>query len=171
MLNRQKTELIESSRGCFLICYKLLRPFQVHLRIFSKFKKCDSWRTLTRGSSNPPFFFDQSHYFQLILIGSTNREQNWKLIFRFVKPQAVYLSPLFLIFQIITGMMFFLLGLLIFLSLILNNIDKAIHSSAQKGYILNNGTLPNPMDMALVFLQNTFPLDYILYLGECQFGY
>ena len=63
-------------------------------------------------------------------------------------------------------MMFFLLGLLIFLSLILNNIDKAIHSSAQKGYILNNGTLPNPMDMALVFLQNTFPLDYILYLGE-----
>ena len=76
MLNRQKTELIESSRGCFLICYKLLRPFQVHLRIFSKFKKCDSWRTLTRGSSNPPFFFDQSHYFQLILIGSTNREQN-----------------------------------------------------------------------------------------------
>lgn len=98
MLNRQKTELIESSRGCFLICYKLLRPF-----------------------------------------------------------------------QIITGMMFFLLGLLIFLSLILNNIDKAIHSSAQKGYILNNGTLPNPMDMALVFLQNTFPLDYILYLGMVLF--
>ena len=87
-----------------------------------------------------------------------------------MKPQAVYLSPLFSIFQIITGVMFFLLGLLIFLSLILNNIDKAIHSSAQKGYILNNGTLPNPMDMALVFLQNTFPLDYILYLGEFQFG-
>ena len=40
MLNRQKTELIESSRGCFLICYRLLRPFQVHLRIFSKYKKC-----------------------------------------------------------------------------------------------------------------------------------
>jgi len=98
MLNRQKTELIESSRGCFLMCYRLLRPF-----------------------------------------------------------------------QIITGVMFFLLGLLIFLSLILNNIDKAIHSSAQKGYILNNGTLPNPMDMALVFLQNTFPLDYILYLGMVLF--
>ena len=97
------------------------------------------------------------------------KTENW--FFIFVKPQAVYWSPLFSIFQIITGMMFFLLGLLIFLSLILNNIDKAIHSSAQKGYILNNGTLPNPMDMALVFLQNTFPLDYILYLGECLFGY
>ena len=97
------------------------------------------------------------------------KTENW--FFIFVKPQAVYWSPLFSIFQIITGMMFFLLGLLIFLSLILNNIDKAIHSSAQKGYILNNGTLPNPMDMVLVFLQNTFPLDYILYLGECQFGY
>jgi hypothetical protein len=97
------------------------------------------------------------------------KTENW--FFVFVKPQAVYWSPLFSIFQIITGMVFFLLGLLIFLSLILNNIDKAMHSSAQKGYILNNGTLPNPMDMALVFLQNTFPLDYILYLGECQFGY
>ena len=50
------------------------------------------------------------------------------------------------------------------MSLILNNIDKAMHSSAKKGYILKNGTLPNPMDMALVFLQSTFPLDYILYL-------
>ena len=62
MLNRQKTELIESSRGCFLMCYKLLRPFQVHLRIFSKHKKCVSWITLTTGFSNLAFFFDQSHY-------------------------------------------------------------------------------------------------------------
>ena len=62
------------------------------------------------------------------------------------------------------GLLFLLLGLLIFLSLLLNNIDKAMHSSAKNGYILNNGTLPNPMDTALVCLQNAFPLDYILYL-------
>ena len=67
-------------------------------------------------------------------------------------------------FQIIMGVLFLLLALLIFMSLMLNNIDKAMHSTAKKGYILNNGTLPNPMDIALVCLQNAFPLDYILYL-------
>lgn len=92
-LNRRKTELVDSSRGCFLFCYRIFRPFQV-----------------------------------------------------------------------IMGLLFLLLGLLIFMSLMLNNIDKAIHSSAKEGYILKNGTLPNPMDMALVCLQNAFPLDYILYL-------
>ena len=97
-MNRRKNELIESSRGCYLLCYRMFRPFQV-----------------------------------------------------------------------ICGLIFLSLGLLIFMSLILNNIDKAIHSTAHKGYILKNGTLPNPMDMALVCLQNVFPLDYILYLAMVLF--
>ena len=50
MLNRQKTELIESSRGCFLICYRLLRPFQVHLRIRNVF----CWSMETGDSTSVP---------------------------------------------------------------------------------------------------------------------
>ena len=28
-MNRRKNELIESSRGCYLLCYRMFRPFQV----------------------------------------------------------------------------------------------------------------------------------------------
>ena len=67
MLNRQKTELIESSRGCFLICYRLLRPFQVHLRIFFKYKKC-------------VLLINSIILNKLILIGLTNRETTNSLL-------------------------------------------------------------------------------------------
>lgn len=66
-------------------------------------------------------------------------------------------------FQVVFGLVFGLLGMLIFAALILTNIDKAMHSSAKKGYVLNNGTLPNPMDITLVALQKVFPLDYLFY--------
>merc|ERR1711879_618803 len=68
-------------------------------------------------------------------------------------------------FQVIFGIFGTVLLILILTSLTLTNIDKALHSSAKSGYVLVNGTLPNPMDMALVFSQRAFPLDYILYLG------
>ena len=67
--------------------------------------------------------------------------------------------------QLILGLIFLSLLVLIFSSLLLNNIDKAMHANAKSGYVLKNGTLPNPMDMSLVRLQNVFPLDYILYNG------
>jgi len=61
-------------------------------------------------------------------------------------------------------------GLLIFVSILLTNIDKAIHcKDAKSGYVLKNGTLPNPTDMLLVYAQVAFPLDYIIYTGIVLF--
>jgi LMBR1 domain-containing protein 1 len=52
----------------------------------------------------------------------------------------------------------------------LTNIDKAIHcKDAKSGYVLRNGTLPNPTDMLLVYAQVAFPLDYIIYTGIVLF--
>ena len=75
------------------------------------------------------------------------------------------LLKIFRPFQVLFGIFGVLLLILIATSLTLTNVDKAIHSSAKAGYVLRNGSLPNPMDMALVFTQRAFPLDYILYLG------
>jgi LMBR1 domain-containing protein 1 len=67
-------------------------------------------------------------------------------------------------FQFIVGSILALFGFLIFLSLLLTSIDKAINSLGPKsGYILQNGTLPNPVDLLLVEAQSVFPLDYIIY--------
>ncbi|KAL5022678.1 hypothetical protein ScPMuIL_001833 [Solemya velum] len=67
-------------------------------------------------------------------------------------------------FEIIIGVVFLLLALLIFLSLLLTNIDKAMHSLGYKlGYALPKRTLPNPVDIVLVYCQMVFPLDYILF--------
>ena len=42
-------------------------------------------------------------------------------------------------------------------------MDKAIHSLGYRmGYALPNASLPNPIDLMLVFTQQVFPLDYII---------
>ena len=62
------------------------------------------------------------------------------------------------------GFLFASFGLLNFVSLLLTSVDKAMHSlGPSEGYVLVNGTLPNPMDILLVYAQDIFPLDYILY--------
>ena len=67
-------------------------------------------------------------------------------------------------FQMVFGVIFSVFGFLLFLSLLLTNVDKALHSGGiYTGYALVNSTLPNPADMLLVFTQQVFPLDYILY--------
>ena len=67
-------------------------------------------------------------------------------------------------FQMVFGVIFSVFGFLLFLSLLLTNVDKAIHSGGiYTGYALVNSTLPNPADMLLVWTQQVFPLDYILY--------
>ncbi|XP_021342280.1 probable lysosomal cobalamin transporter [Mizuhopecten yessoensis] len=67
-------------------------------------------------------------------------------------------------FEVVFGVFFFLITLLIFVSLLLTNIDKAMHSLGYKfGYALPHRTLPNPVDMVLVFCQKVFPLDYIMF--------
>ena len=67
-------------------------------------------------------------------------------------------------FQMVFGVLFSIFGFLLFLSLLLTNVDKALHSGGiYTGYALVNSTLPNPADMVLVLVQQVFPLDYILY--------
>ncbi|XP_046564132.1 LOW QUALITY PROTEIN: probable lysosomal cobalamin transporter [Haliotis rubra] len=69
-------------------------------------------------------------------------------------------------FEMLFGFLFLLVALLIFISLLLTNIDKAMHSKGYKiGYALAQRKLPNPVDIALVFCQMVFPLDYILMSG------
>ncbi|KAK3091500.1 hypothetical protein FSP39_020283 [Pinctada imbricata] len=69
-------------------------------------------------------------------------------------------------FEVIFGVIFILVTLLIFISLLLTNIDKAIHSLGPKlGYALPKRYLPNPVDIVLVFCQQVFPLDYIMFAG------
>jgi len=73
-------------------------------------------------------------------------------------------------FQLVFGAFFTLFGFLIFLSLLLTSIDKALNSYGPKtGYTLVNATLPNPVDMVLVLAQRAFPLDYIVYSGMVLF--
>merc|ERR550519_2971109 len=67
-------------------------------------------------------------------------------------------------FQMLTGVVFSILGFLVFLSLLLTNLDKALHSGGPfTGYTLQNSSLPNPVDLLLVLAQQVFPLDYLLY--------
>ena len=67
-------------------------------------------------------------------------------------------------FQMVFGVIFSMFGFLIFLSLLLTNVDKAINSGGlYTGFTLQNSTLPNPVDLLLVCAQQIFPMDYILY--------
>ena len=57
-------------------------------------------------------------------------------------------------FQFLFGVFFSIVGLLIFVSLLLTSVDKAIYSLGPKhGFVLVNGSLPNPVDMLLVYSQ------------------
>jgi len=67
-------------------------------------------------------------------------------------------------FEMLLGVLFSSLGFLLFLSLLLTNIDKALHSGGPRtGYALQNSSLPHPVDLLLVLAQQVFPLDYVLY--------
>lgn len=73
-------------------------------------------------------------------------------------------------FEIVFGVLFLLLALLVFVSLLLTDIDKVMNSLGPlKGYILPSPHLPNPIDILLVLSQQVFPLDYILIIGLTLF--
>ncbi|TRY62684.1 hypothetical protein TCAL_04648 [Tigriopus californicus] len=73
-------------------------------------------------------------------------------------------------FQVLFGVFFALLGLMIFISLVLTSVEKALYSQGiWQGYSLRNGSLPNPVDTILVYAQDIFPLDYIMYSGMILF--
>ena len=72
-------------------------------------------------------------------------------------------------FQLAIGVFLGLLSLLLAISLVLTNIDRALHSSLSNGYSLQNSSLPNPLDLTLIAAQAIFPLDYILYTALVVF--
>jgi len=68
-------------------------------------------------------------------------------------------------FEFVFGILFLLFGLLIFVSLLLTSVDKALNSLGYKyGYALPKAQLPNPINIVLVYAQKVFPLDYCLFV-------
>lgn len=73
-------------------------------------------------------------------------------------------------FEFVFGILFLLFGLLIFVSLLLTSVDKALNSLGYKyGYALPKAKLPNPINIVLVYAQKVFPLDYCLFVGIVLF--
>lgn len=65
--------------------------------------------------------------------------------------------------SILIGIVLILMALLVFVSLLLNNIDRAIHGLGYHyGFLLKKSTLPSPIGKLLFFTQPFFPLDYVL---------
>lgn len=73
-------------------------------------------------------------------------------------------------FQVVFGIVFLLISLLIMISLTITSIDKAMNSlGARHGYALPQPKLPNPVNIIMVHAQKVFPLDYILFTGMTLF--
>lgn len=69
-------------------------------------------------------------------------------------------------FEMVFGLFFLLFGLLIFVSLVLTSVDKALNSLGYKyGYALPKAKLPNPINLVLLYAQKVFPLDYCLFVA------
>ncbi|UJR27312.1 hypothetical protein I4U23_008605 [Adineta vaga] len=65
--------------------------------------------------------------------------------------------------QIIFGVLLLLLALLIFVSLLLSNINKCIHFvNFKQIFAQGNKTLPNPIDVALTWTGKFYPVNYII---------
>ena len=66
--------------------------------------------------------------------------------------------------QVIFGIFFMALSLLLAVSLTITSVDKLQHSPGAKyGYSLPHPTYPNPANIVMVFTQKIFPLDYVLF--------
>lgn len=61
------------------------------------------------------------------------------------------------------GVLLLLISLLILVSLLITSLDKMLHSSYEKGFLLNQPQFPNPIDGLLVIASHFFPLDYVLF--------
>lgn len=69
-------------------------------------------------------------------------------------------------FEMVFGIFYLLLGVLIFVSLFLTCLDKAMNSLGYKyGYALPKPQLPNPINIVMVHAQKVFPLDYCLFVA------
>ncbi|KAF1330850.1 hypothetical protein FI667_g4677, partial [Globisporangium splendens] len=61
------------------------------------------------------------------------------------------------------GAMLLVISLLILVSMLITSLDKLMHSSFEKGFLLNAPKFPNPVDGLLVIASHFFPLDYIVF--------
>lgn len=61
------------------------------------------------------------------------------------------------------GVVLLLFSLLLVASMLITTLDKMVHSSFQRGFLLNEPKFPNPVDGLLVLASRFFPLDYILF--------
>lgn len=61
------------------------------------------------------------------------------------------------------GVTLLLFSLLLVVSMLITTVDKMVHSSFSRGYLLNEPKFPNPVDGLLVLASRFFPLDYILF--------
>ncbi|CAG2164771.1 unnamed protein product [Oppiella nova] len=102
----------------------------------------------------------------------TKLEENERIITREEQYLLTYRGSLFyklrnLVRPLQIGFGFILcaLSLIIWVSLLITNIDKAMHSLGMRmGYALFKPQITNPIDIILVTFQRVFPLDYILIL-------
>ncbi|KXJ15975.1 probable lysosomal cobalamin transporter [Exaiptasia diaphana] len=69
-------------------------------------------------------------------------------------------------FEVVFGVFYLLFAILLFVSLFITCLDKALHSEGYKyGYMLTKAQLPNPINIIMVHAQKVFPLDYCLFLA------
>ena len=72
--------------------------------------------------------------------------------------------------QIILGIILFSIALLIFISLLLSNINKCLHFVDFKQiFAQGNQTLPNPIDIVLTWTGKFYPISYVFLTGLLVF--
>jgi len=71
--------------------------------------------------------------------------------------------------RIISGVLLFLISMLIAVSVALSSIDKLMHSECKNscGWTIPKPTLLNPIDFLLSQLSKVFPLDYLIFGALC----
>jgi len=87
------------------------------------------------------------------------QQTGWRKVWFMIKP-----------FLFLFGFVFGLLSLLIFVSMLLTNIDKAANAfgpgnstcRAACGFVLDNSTIFNPLNVLFTYVSAYFPLDYVL---------
>lgn len=106
-----------------------------------------------------------------LLLGKTEEKRDGSSLQQRTGWQKVLRLPCLLagggrrLLELLAGVLALVLTLLFWTSLLLANIDRAQHSLGYRmGYLLPNHTLPNPLDLLLVYAQKVFPVDYVLFV-------
>uniref|UniRef100_A0AAV1TZM9 Lysosomal cobalamin transporter n=1 Tax=Peronospora matthiolae TaxID=2874970 RepID=A0AAV1TZM9_9STRA len=77
--------------------------------------------------------------------------------------QRFALTGKLMCWKIPIGVVLMTLSLLIVVSMLSTSVDKMVHSSFARGFLLNAPEFPNPVDLLLVIASRVFPLDYVVF--------